>query len=509
MGSVTSLGNQDAIIERLQRLDGQETLHPGRVQPIAAASSSGEMRYGFSIKCCRPGLTNEISSPSWPADVEISHMAWCSSPKVGGTSAELYMGLSTNLPRTQSGTEFGQATTQEASIPPSWGFAAWSRDTPASLHNPASTEVLSAERSSGIVQQHASQWLNCSDAQPVQPVPSHQGFLNGSRPGTSWESGEGTIGSTQILLLPYHPQRSQIPTAVSGVFDSSHRPYEHEQTWFRMPPSDGIQSTESSLEGLQPLRRQQVAFPQGHKPTWMDGTVLKSRGRLEEASTGIRRTMPTHGHLEKLIPRYLPAFALRGTSFPAHTHATKTATVDTVAQNDGCPSSPKSKRSTSGVQRTERSRPGKLTGTPLFRQRKQHVSCESNVAALQERCRMQGGDDEAVGFLSVIFAEGVDAKALSRNITEEEITKQVFGPSTEQRKVYWALLAQQPEVNFVRYVCRLCPKDKRYPYKNGKDVMPHIRRCHIGIEGGPGKFGGVKITVTNQTYRLLFKGDIL
>jgi hypothetical protein len=91
------------------------------------------------------------------------------------------------------------------------------------------------------------------------------------------------------------------------------------------------------------------------------------------------------------------------------------------------------------------------------------------VKALQERCREQRRDNEAIEHLSAIFANGMNPKALKRKVTKEEIVKHVFGTSAEPRQVYWALLGQG------RVGCRLCLEEIQ---ERGGRLPPHMEVPH-------------------------------
>jgi len=506
MGLAISLGNQNEFLRKAQ--DKAPLDEPG-IPCLAGtatecAPSSKEVQRRLSVKGGRHGATNRVFGLSHPASIdEDNDPVGCSAPEFGRNPAGLLVSLSTNLTRTINDTKIRQYATQEVSGPR--GFAAASRNTSASVYDLASTNGLLSE--SGIHRQHDVQSLNRPYAQPS--VPGCQRFKGESWAGTTCEANAGTVGGTGYPLFPDGPQRSHVPAAISHALDTSLQPYEYERPWLRAPPSDSVGSTESSVEGRHSLHPQQAVCPRGQIPTtWTGRAAPGNNGILEGASTETESTGSTHIRLEKPKLPYLPAPALPSdaTPFPADTHATKAGTVSVVGKNDVRPSSSKSKQSSSCVQRTERSRHGKLAEKPLYLQRKKHVSREGNVVAIQERCRGQGGDSKAIGYLSRIFEEGMNPKALSRKITKEEIANQVFDPSTEPRQVYWALLAQQVKDGFPRYVCRLCPEETRYPYKNGKDVLPHILKYHIGTEGKTGKFGGVSFTIRDPNLPSLVPG---
>lgn len=151
-----------------------------------------------------------------------------------------------------------------------------------------------------------------------------------------------------------------------------------------------------------------------------------------------------------------------------------------VVQSDAQPPSfqpAEDKRSSSGLQR--RGRGDKIEKRPYAR-RKPHAIYEINVEKLQDRCRQDGGDEGAVDHFPTIFKDGVSAEALSRQMTKEEIDQQVFGVWPRRTQVYRALLGQETQGSCVYHTCRLCREGTRWPYRNAKDVLQHIKRCHVG-----------------------------
>ena len=344
------------------------------------------------------------------------------------------------------------------SRPPLWRYAVKMQDTPSSAPEFAPAEARLQTSARG---QRSSPAPSNS---LTQRAPTRQRRSKGT---TSQEAYERAIVEIKTQLPTRAPQHSPRPDVTHDTLGMSNRLCENCR--FIIPSLGHTSGAEDDLRLL-------VA---PSNPNAIEGESLHgTREAILEDDRGsyteIRSLASTHVPLGRST-----RFARTDTtSFPAHRDLTD---GQSLARHTA-----KGKQSSSGVQRTERSRRGRNAGTPLCLRRKKHASYERNLETLQERCRGQGGDDEAIGHLSAIFEEGVDAKALSREITEEEIASNVFGSSTEPRQVYWALLGQQVKDGFIRYTCRLCPEEKRYPYKNGKDVVPHIRKCHVGIEGGTG-----------------------
>lgn len=372
-----------------------------------------------------------------------------------------YLGANTNPLDAPSKVEGGPSV-HPASQPPLWRYAAKMQETPASAFDFVPAEARPQASAICVRERSGSPTLSYS---PAQPVPTCQRLSRQTQ-------GKRSREEVKTQLPTRAPQGSLHPDATHGTFGMLNGL--REDCRFIIPsigPSLGHASlAEGSLTGL--AARPQIALFQGERLHRTREIVLKDDRGTRGSCNEIRSLTSTHARLEQST-RCAPA--ADATSFPTHSHLTH--------------HSAKGKRSSSGVQRTERSRRGRDAGTLFYLRRKEHASHDGNLETLQERCREQGGDDEVIKHLSVIFQEGVNAKALSRKITGEEIANQVFGSSTEPRQVYWALLGQQVKDGFIRYTCRLCPEKKRYPYKNGKDVIPHIRKCHIGVEGETGKFG--------------------
>ena len=118
--------------------------------------------------------------------------------------------------------------------------------------------------------------------------------------------------------------------------------------------------------------------------------------------------------------------------------------------------------------------------TPCTTHKTRPVPHEPNLERLQQRCRGQGADEIAVGFLPKIFANnGVSLEALVRPFTDAEVETGEFGGKTGN--VYTAFLryTQGEESGPPRHICRLCHSSQTW--KHSKDVLRHLRRDHFGL----------------------------
>jgi len=402
---------------------------------------------------------------------------WGAAPRPISTLDEAcigpYLNANTNPLGAPRKAEGGQSV-HLPSQPPPWRYAAKMQEAPSPAPDFVPAEAHLQVSSISVCERSGSPTLSYS---PVQPVPTCQQILTQTKGKTSGEAHDRGIVKFKTQLPTRVPQCSLRPDATHDTFGMSNRLCENRR--FIIPSLGHAGRAAGNLTGLVvPPNPKRIAFSQDESLHETRDVCLEDDRGAGGSYTETRNFTSTYARLEQSA-RF--ASAANATSFQIDSDLTD---GQLLARHNS-----KGRRSSSGVQRTERSHRGRAAGTPLYLRRKQRAPHESVLETLQERCRKQGGDDEAIGHLSAIFEEGVNAKALSRKITEEEIANQVFGPSTEPRQVYWALLGQHIKDGFIRYTCRLCPEAKRYPYKNGKDVVPHIRKCHISIEGETGKFG--------------------
>lgn len=107
------------------------------------------------------------------------------------------------------------------------------------------------------------------------------------------------------------------------------------------------------------------------------------------------------------------------------------------------------------------------------------VQYEDNLGRLQQRCRKQGADEGAIGFLGKVFANEVSQRALMRPLTDAEVETMELG--IVMGMVYTAFLEPTDEGEDVssRYICRLCHRDRTW--KHSKDVVRHLKRDHFGL----------------------------
>jgi len=107
------------------------------------------------------------------------------------------------------------------------------------------------------------------------------------------------------------------------------------------------------------------------------------------------------------------------------------------------------------------------------------ITYERNLVRLQQRCRRQGADEDAIGLLDKIFANEVSLEALTRLLTDTEAETKEFG--IDNGKVYNALLGYLNEEDGVvpRYHCRLCHSEQTWMDPRG--VLRHLRRDHFGL----------------------------
>jgi hypothetical protein len=106
------------------------------------------------------------------------------------------------------------------------------------------------------------------------------------------------------------------------------------------------------------------------------------------------------------------------------------------------------------------------------------VKYEGNLDRLLERCRRQGEDEDALGYLGKIFATVVSLEALMRPLTDTEVETEEFGIG--MGKVYTSLLQFNDDEGVgPRYTCRLCRRNQTW--KHSKDALRHLRRDHFGL----------------------------
>jgi hypothetical protein len=120
-----------------------------------------------------------------------------------------------------------------------------------------------------------------------------------------------------------------------------------------------------------------------------------------------------------------------------------------------------------------------LRPAPYTKRKTRPATFEGNIKRLQQRCKRQGADEGALGYLGKIFATGVSMEALMRPLTDEEVENEEFGVG--MGRVYTALLklTNGGESVALRYTCRLCRSDQTW--KHSKDALRHLRRNHFDL----------------------------
>ena len=132
------------------------------------------------------------------------------------------------------------------------------------------------------------------------------------------------------------------------------------------------------------------------------------------------------------------------------------------------------------------------------------VKHEDNLERLQQRCRKQGADEDAIGLLGKVFANEVSKKALTRSLTDEEAETKELGIVTG--KVYTAFLepTDEGEGAVPRYICRLCHSDQTW--KHAKDVVRHLKRDHLGLADTCNKWYASGHCYHQQNVNIAFSG---
>ena len=104
------------------------------------------------------------------------------------------------------------------------------------------------------------------------------------------------------------------------------------------------------------------------------------------------------------------------------------------------------------------------------------VRYSADVDVIMKRCRADGGEEDAITLLQVIFSSGISEKALLRKMTREEARKHHGGVSTQ---VYRMFLRND---DAGRFHCRLCADGANDGgWKRARDVLRHLKRDHVGI----------------------------
>jgi hypothetical protein len=118
--------------------------------------------------------------------------------------------------------------------------------------------------------------------------------------------------------------------------------------------------------------------------------------------------------------------------------------------------------------------------TVVYRKtRRPPAEYSSNIRVVEERCRAEGGEEDAIALLPDIFSDGISEAALTRKMTREEAGKHSGRASTQ---VYQILLREDESG---RAHCRLCAVGANEGgWKKARDVLRHLKRDHFGLGKG-------------------------
>jgi len=95
---------------------------------------------------------------------------------------------------------------------------------------------------------------------------------------------------------------------------------------------------------------------------------------------------------------------------------------------------------------------------------------------VEEQCRADGGEENAIALLTGIFSDGIFEKALTRKMTREEARKHHGSTSTQ----VYRMLLRSDEAG--RFHCRLCAVGANMGgWKEQRHVLRHLKRDHFGL----------------------------
>ena len=116
-------------------------------------------------------------------------------------------------------------------------------------------------------------------------------------------------------------------------------------------------------------------------------------------------------------------------------------------------------------------------GTVIYRKTpRPPAEYSSDVGIVMERCRADGGEEDAISLLPDIFSNEVSEKALTRKMTREEARNHHSGSSPQVYRVF--LRSDKTE----RFHCRLCAIGaNENGWKKPRDVLRHLKRDHFGL----------------------------
>ena len=116
--------------------------------------------------------------------------------------------------------------------------------------------------------------------------------------------------------------------------------------------------------------------------------------------------------------------------------------------------------------------------------KKPAVTHEPNPLRLLELSRQRGGRDFAITWIAKAFTNGVTPDALTRTLSEGEVSAVEYDHGFRLSQAYDGLLEKVED----RFGCGLCPEENRANWKNKKDSIRHFLKFHFGIGKPCGKW---------------------
>ena len=99
-----------------------------------------------------------------------------------------------------------------------------------------------------------------------------------------------------------------------------------------------------------------------------------------------------------------------------------------------------------------------------------------DIRVVVERCRADGGEEDAIALIPDIFSNEIAERALTRKMTRDEARKYVGGTPMQ----VYRILLRSDETG--RFHCRLCPVDAdEGGWKKARDALRHLKRDHFGL----------------------------
>ena len=104
------------------------------------------------------------------------------------------------------------------------------------------------------------------------------------------------------------------------------------------------------------------------------------------------------------------------------------------------------------------------------------VGYSADIQVVAERCRADGGEEDAIALLPEIFSTEISEEALTRKMTREEARKHLGSASTQAYRMFLRSDGAQ------RFHCRLCAVGaKEGGWKKARDALRHLKRDHFGL----------------------------